>query len=220
KRAGGFLTQILRNITSQTIFAPTILSIEEFVEKLSRLQIIDTTELLFKSYEAYLKTNAFTQKEDFETFSTWAVTLLNDFNEIDRYLVPQDQFFNYLFNIKKLEQWGIAEEKTSLIENYLKFWEGLPDFYQNLQNILLNEKLGYQGMAYRHAAGNIAEYITNHPENKHIFIGFNALNASEQIIIQKLLEKKINPIFWDTDQFFFKDTAHSASYFLRKYITQ
>src|SRR5690606_27041231 len=104
KRAGGYLTQILRNNTSQTIFAPTILSIEEFVEKLSQLQIIDATELLFKSYEAYLKTNAFTQKEDFETFSTWAVTLLNDFNEIDRYLVPQDQFFNYLFNIKKLEQ--------------------------------------------------------------------------------------------------------------------
>src|SRR5690606_24377034 len=46
------------------------------------------------------------------------------------------------------------------------------------------------------------------------------LNASEQIIIQKLLEKKINHIFWDTDQFFFKDPAHSASYFLRKYITQ
>ena len=84
KRAGGFLLNELKKNTAATFFAPLICSIEEFIEELSNLKIINNAELLFKSYEAYLKTDSITEKEDFETYSTWATTLLNDFNEIDR----------------------------------------------------------------------------------------------------------------------------------------
>ncbi len=220
KRAGGFLLNELKLNANSTQFAPRISSIEEFIQELSGLKIIDSTELLFKSYEAYLKTASIPDKEDFETYSTWAITLLNDFNEIDRYLVEPEPFFGYLASIKTLERWGAVEEKTSLIENYLQFWDSLPLFYKNIQTLLLNEKIGYQGMVYRQAAANIQNYIQNHSSKKHVFIGFNALNIAEQNIIQELLSTGNTEIYWDSDKVFYDDVKHSASYFIRKYIKE
>ncbi len=220
KRAGGFLMNELKKNVESTQFGPHICSIEEFIEDLSNLQIIDNTELLFKSYEAYLNTDSIPEKEDFETYSTWAITLLNDLNEIDRYLVEPLPFFSYLSSIKTLERWGVSQEKTELINNYLQFWAGLPDFYETLQSLLLKENLGYQGMVYREAASNLEHYLNSNRNKKHIFIGFNALNTAEQNIIQELLEAENTKVYWDSDQTFYEDTKHSASYFIRKYIKE
>ena len=122
KRAGGFFKNFISKHAVTTSFLPKIVSIEEFIQDVSDLTIINNTELLFKSYSVYLNTKSFTQKEDFESFNSWAVTLLNDFNEIDRYLVNPKDFFNYLGSIKSMERWNLKEEKTELIQNYLKFW--------------------------------------------------------------------------------------------------
>lgn len=220
KRAGGFLMNELKKQASHTQFAPKILSIEEFIEQLSNLSIIDNTELLFKSYQAYQNTAAIKQKDDFETYATWATTLLNDFNEIDRYLVETAPFFGYLASIKTLERWGVSDEKTELIENYLKFWESLPLLYNNIQELLLKENIGYQGMVYREAAANIEHYINSHGNITHLFVGFNALNTAEQYIFQELLETGNTKVYWDTDLSFYEDPKHSASYFIRKYIKE
>lgn len=220
KRAGGFLMDDLKRESSKTQFAPIIYSIEEFIEELSNLSIIDNTELLFKSYQAYLNTTSINAKDDFETYSTWATTLLNDFNEIDRYLVEPEPFFSYLASIKTLERWGVKDEKTELIDNYLRFWESLPSFYENIQSLLLKEYIGYQGMVYREAAANIERYINNNGSKALVFVGFNALNTAEQHIIQALLETGNTKVYWDTDKAFYEDPKHSASYFIRKYINE
>ena len=218
KRAGGFLLNELKKNSHKTFFAPRICSIEEFVTEMSNLEIIDNTELLFKSYEAYLNTESIPEKDDFETYSTWAGTLLNDFNEIDRHLVEPASFFSYLASIKTLERWGVKDEKTELINNYIQFWESLPLFYSNIQSLLLKEHLGYQGMVYREASSNIEHYINHNRRKPHIFLGFNALNTAEQHIIQELLETGYTKIYWDADRTFYEDSKHSASYFIRKYI--
>ena len=101
KRAGTFLKNELSNLASQTIFAPQIYSIEEFVEELSELKKISNTELLFELYTSYK--NVFSKNiETFDSFSKWAQVLLQDFNEIDRYLINQTQIFNYLSAIQKI----------------------------------------------------------------------------------------------------------------------
>lgn len=217
KRAGGFLKNYMRKHASQTHFLPEIISIEEFIEKLSDLSIIDNTELLFLSYQAYLKTDSISEKDDFETFSSWITTLLNDLNEMDRYLVPQNQFFGYLSGIQDINHWYLKHDKTELIENYLNFWNSLPGFYDNLSEILLNNNVAYQGLAYRKAAEDIEHYLAHHGDREHIFIGFNALNGAEQQIIQELLENGNGKTYWDADTFFMNDEAHSASLFLRSY---
>jgi ATP-dependent helicase/nuclease subunit B len=220
KRAGGFLKDYLRQTAEQTSFVPTIISIEEFIEELSDLKIIDTTELLFKSYNVYLTTNPDQKKDDFESYTSWATTIIADFNEIDRYLIDPKPFFNYLSSIQDVNHWNVSSEKTPLIENYLKFWNSLNEFYEQLKTSLLKEGLGYQGLVYRKASEDIEHYIHNEPNKKHVFIGFNALNNAEQSIIQELLEHSNTSIYWDIDAYLFDDNKHSASYFLKKYINE
>mgnify|MGYP002639422389 CR=1 FL=1 len=219
KRAGGFLLNYLKKEAKQTSFAPNILSIEEFIQELSGLKIVDPTEIIFKSYNAYLKIPSNQKKDEFDVFSTWINTLLNDFNEIDRYLIPPKSFFNYLSSIQDMNHWYLKEKKTSLIENYLAFWDSLYDFYENLKALLLKEGAGYQGMVYKEAAENIEHYKASNINKKHIFIGFNALNNAEQTIIQELLETGNAEVYWDSDSHFYNDNKHSASLFIKKYIS-
>lgn len=220
KRAGSFLRNQLKKEAKNTQFTPEIISIEDFVENLSELSIVDNTELLFKSYHAYLNTASIQEKESFETYSTWAITLLNDFNEIDRYMVPAESFFEYLANIKTIERWGVKKEKSSLITNYLQFWENLHELYWNIKSLLKKELIGFQGMVYREAADKIDDYIKENPNKKHVFIGFNALNSAEQEIIKKLLKAGSSEIYWDTDNFFVKNHYHSSSLFIRRYLKE
>jgi hypothetical protein len=217
KRAGGFLKNELKLMANKTQFVPKILSIEEFIEQVSGLEIIDTTELLFKSYIAYQNTPGITEKDSFDTYATWAQTLLNDFNEIDRYLVDPKDFFAYLDSIKTLERWNLKEEPTVMVQNYLSFWSHLPTVYNNLYQLLKKESVGYQGMVYREAANAIDIYSQEHQSSKFIFIGFNALNNAEQKIITTLLEANIADVHWDADSYFLNDNKHGASLFLRRY---
>ncbi|PVW15231.1 PD-(D/E)XK nuclease family protein [Marixanthomonas spongiae] len=218
KRAGGFLKNYLGKHAQTASFLPKIISIETFIEQVSGLSIIDSTELLFKSYQVYLNTASFSEKGNFENYSTWAPTLLNDFNEIDRYLVDPKAFFTYLGSIKTLERWNLQEEKTELIEKYLQFWNSLLDLYNNIKQILLKEAIGYQGLVYRVASEKIKTYSKERKNEKYAFIGFNALNAAEQHIIQHLLQTGNTEVYWDADETFMNDPKHSASLFIRRYL--
>jgi ATP-dependent helicase/nuclease subunit B len=101
KRAGGFLLDYLKKRSNKTAFAPRIINIEAFIEEVANLKIVDNTQLLFKSYAVYQTLVAVKEKESFGSYSTWATTLLGDFNEIDRYLLDHQSFFNYLASIQK-----------------------------------------------------------------------------------------------------------------------
>ncbi|MGM0931846.1 MAG: PD-(D/E)XK nuclease family protein [Bacteroidota bacterium] len=219
KRAGSFLLNELSKLNQNHLFAPKVYSIEEFAQIISKLQPIDNTISLFEFYEVYRKLTPEEQREDFETFATWAQTLIHDFNELDRYLIDHNSFFNYLSGIQDINHWYLQKEKTELIENYLKFWQQLPGYYEHLKESLLNRNLGYQGLIYREAAANIEAYASS-VSKKHVFIGFNALNNAEQDIIQYLLEKKKAEIHWDLDESFLKDKEHSASIFINQYLKE
>lgn len=217
KRAGSFLLNELSELKKHNIFAPKVFSIEEFAQQISGLQAVDNTISLFEFYEVYRSLTPAENLENFETFIAWAQSLIHDFNEIDRYLIEHKSFFNYLAGIQDMNHWYLHKEKTSLIENYLKFWHKLPEYYEQLRDKMLSEQIGYQGLIYRKAAEKIEEYSTR-VNQKHVFIGFNALNNAEQEIIKHLLKKDLAEIHWDLDEVFLNDTEHSASLFIKEYL--
>ncbi|MDY8135125.1 PD-(D/E)XK nuclease family protein [Aquimarina sp. 2201CG5-10] len=220
KRAGLFLKkEILSLYPDQVLFAPLVLSIEEFISQISGLHQIDNIQTLFEFYETYKEVNPDNDKETFETFSSWAQTLIYDFNEIDRYCIDHQTFFSYLSGIQDLNHWYLQKEKTELVKNYINFWENLLEYYTQFKNKLLQKKIGYQGLLYRQASENIASYIKTE-NRKHILVGFNALNNAEQTIFQSLLEANVAKVYWDADTFFINNNYHEASLFLRNYKTQ
>ncbi|MCP9199210.1 PD-(D/E)XK nuclease family protein [Gramella sp. GC03-9] len=219
KRAGSFLLKELSTITEKAIFAPTIYSIEQFTEEVSGLETIDNITSLFEFFEVYRQTTPKDDLENFDSFLNWGQSLIHDFNEIDRYLIDHHSFFNYLSEIQDINHWYLKEEKTELIKRYLKFWKSLPKYYEALKDSLLKSGRGYQGLIYRRAAETIQRY-SNITSKKHVFIGFNALNAAEQLIMQKLLETNVAEVFWDLDQHFYQDPDHAASIFIRQYLKE
>ncbi|MEQ3663872.1 PD-(D/E)XK nuclease family protein [Olleya sp.] len=216
RRAGVFLRRTLSLTLNQTIFAPKIISIESFVEELSDLKTTTNTELLFEFYNVYIILTPKKERESFDTFSKWAQIILQDFNEIDRYLIPQKKIFDYLKAIKNLEHWSLQEDQTELVSSYLKFWNKLNDYYNAFTTSLISKNKGYQGLLYREAFNNSNAYISN-TDKHHVFLGFNALNEAEEKIIQQLLHNKLATIYWDTDKQFMNNKIHDAGLFLRQH---
>ncbi|MGM5469069.1 PD-(D/E)XK nuclease family protein [Flavobacteriaceae bacterium LMO-SS05] len=217
KRAGVFLKELLSQQNKKTIFSPEILSIETLVETLSDLEYVQNTDLLFEFYDVYLAITPKEQQEPFDTFSKWAQILLQDFNEIDRYLISTPNLFNYLSAIKEISHWSLDKEQTRSVKNYISFWNRLPLYYAGLNQALLKRRKGYQGLVYREAVHNLEQFIAANREKKFVFIGFNALNKAEEIIIQELLQQDLASIYWDIDETFINDPIHDAGLFTRAY---
>lgn len=216
KRAGTVLRNILATNTAKTVFAPEIYSIESFVELISGLSYASNTQQLFELYNTYIK-NATKEKDNFFSFSKWGQTLLQDFNEIDRYLIDADKLFSNLSAIQEIDHWSVQAEKTKMMEDYLEFWNNLHQLYEDFNASLLKKDLGHQGLVYREACRQLQNYIENTQNKTHVFIGFNALNTAETQIIQTILQDLDADIYWDMDDYFLKDSIHDASYFIRKH---
>ena len=217
KRAGIFLKHTVPEVVNKTLFSPEIISIEEFVEELSQLKKASSIKLLFEFYTVYTQLTKEEEIDSFDTFSKWAQVLLQDFNEIDRYLIPQKNIFNYLSAIQDLKHWSLNDSKTDFVKKYLNFWNKLNAYYTNFTEQLLRNKIGYQGLIYREAVENLESYIQNNTNKKHVFLGFNALNTAEETIIQELLQNDLAQMYWDIDQTFIKNPNHDAALFTRNY---
>ncbi|WP_125717979.1 PD-(D/E)XK nuclease family protein [Flavobacterium ustbae] len=218
KRAKVFLIEALKKETSKTIIAPEITSIEDFVQNVASIRSVDSIELLFEFYEVYLSITEKKHQQSFELFANWAKTLLQDFNEIDRYLLDPSHVLSYLKDIEDIKRWGLeVDQKTKLLENYIDFWKLLPLYYESLYNHLLFKSIGYQGLIYREAVNNLNHFSNTIGNHTFIFAGFNALNAAEEKIVQHLLALDQAKIYWDADQAFLNDPYHDAGLFLRRF---
>ena len=144
KRAKIFLIEALKKQVATNILAPDIISIEDFIQDIAEVRTIDPIELLFEFYEVYLSITDKASQQSFELFANWAKTLLQDFNEIDRYLLDPTHVLSYLKDIEDIKKWGIeVENKTPLLEKYIDFWKLLPTYYQSLYGHLLEVKMPY-----------------------------------------------------------------------------
>lgn len=218
KRAKIFLVEAIRAQVQQNVLSPKIVSIEEFVQDIAGIRTIDPIELLFEFYEVYLVLTPKEAQQSFDSFANWAKTLLQDFNEIDRYLLDPIHVLSYLKDIEDIKRWGIeVAQKTKLLENYVDFWKLLPIYYDSLYKYLLQKGIGYQGLIYREAVRNLEHFSVAISQTLYLFAGFNALNAAEEKIMQHLIATANARIYWDADQAFLSKPYHDAGLFLRKY---
>lgn len=218
KRAKVFLVEAIKNKVTHTVLSPEIISIEDFIQNIAGIRSVDSIEQLFEFYDVYLSITPTAQQQSFELFANWAKILLQDFNEIDRYLLDPNHVLSYLNDIEDIKKWGIeVEDKTKLLENYIDFWKLLPKYYQSLYDHMLSKGIGYQGLIYREAVKNLIHFLNSVQNKQFLFAGFNALNAAEEKIVQELLAVGQAKIYWDADQTFLNDPYHDAGLFLRRF---
>jgi len=100
KRAGLFLKKELLTLLKSPTFLPSFLSIEEFIQSLSELEPLDNIHLQFELYKSYKEVVPTSEQDSFEKFIQWAPVVLQDFNEIDSYVVDADKIFTNLSDLK------------------------------------------------------------------------------------------------------------------------
>lgn len=215
KRGALFLKNYLSQSFKKTIWLPTIISAEELITELSGLKTLEEIDLICHLYESY-KICYGDKAEPFDSFAKWGQLILQDFNEIDRYLADSEQLYENLKDIKEIENWSLGAEILSEYQtNYLQFMNSLGAIYKHFSAFLLANKWAYQGLAYKYSVLNIDTNTYPDQFHKLIFCGFNALNAAELRIFNSLYTRKKADILWDADKYYLNDKSQEAGLFLR-----
>ncbi len=214
RRAAQAFSKTLFLNQNKSFLVPPIHSIEEFIEHVAEVRLINNLESIFEFYKIYKEYTHPNKQEPLDQVYNWSQSIIQDFNEIDRYQINAEQFFGNLKAIKDIEHWSKSEVKTELVQNYIEFWECLPTYYKELKAVLKAENKAYQGMAYQEAVSNLEGFVSK-SNRQFYFIGFNALNTCEEDIFQYVVKQNRGEVFWDIDTYLLKE--HSAGMFMRTY---
>lgn len=217
RRAGLFLKKYFSELASKAIWAPDVLSMEDFVEHINGISIQEPVGLLLEFYEVYCNIEK-EKAEPLEEFLKWAPMLIKDFNDIDAHVSEPMQLFNNVLDAKKIESWNPdGQEPSDFQKKYLRFFERIKKYHDAFRWHLLQKHIAYQGLSYREAARMVKEDVAEIRWKHILFVGFNALNEAEEIIIRTLVKKGQADIMWDADKYYLENSSHEAGYFLRKY---
>jgi hypothetical protein len=234
RRAGVFFNRYLAEMIDKPIWMPHIRTISDIMKEFSGYQLGDQLGLVFDLYQVYKKERK--TEETFDEFYHWGEMFLNDFDDIDKYLVDPKQLFQNLADLKEIEiQFTLPEEQIKIIrefwtniklhetshlkEDFVSVWMVLNTIYTNYRNLLHSKGIAYEGMMYRNAVDKIKTAATLDVGYKRFaIIGFNALNECEKELFKSFKKRDIADFFWDYDDYYVNNTWHEAGHFLRENI--
>lgn len=233
RRAGLFFQQYLSQVAGQPIFSPEILTISDLFLRLGKYKKADNIELLFHLYDIYRKISS--SEESFDEFYFWGDMLLNDFDDVDKYMADASQLFRNIFDLRELEgEYNyLSPEQVAAIQrfwssflpvgsnekkvNFLRMWEVLFQLYSGLRSRLAAKGLGYEGMIFR----NVAEMVARNEDiavgfEKIVFVGLNGHSKSEEVLLRYLQKRGIADFYFDYSSPLVQDNNNRASFFISK----
>ncbi len=230
RRASLYFMKYLAARIEKPVWAPSTLTINELFRSYSPLQIAGNEILLFELYKVY--GNLKKQPESFDDFYYWGDMLLNDFDDVDKYLVNASMLFRNVLDIKNIDNLfgGLTEYQIEIIRRFwtnfnqdkptdqksgfINIWSLLLDLYNNYRKSLRESNIAYEGMIFRDFAMNNAEF-DDRWDCVH-FIGFNALNECEKVLMSRFKKAGKARFYWDYDNSYINESKlNSAGFFLR-----
>lgn len=132
KRSGVFLSRYFSEALTadgtKAAIVPAITTISDFIGELSDKVELSRIEMLFILYEVYsgIVNAHLSPKEraagkglvDFNRFQYWGDILINDFGDVDRYMVDAAQLFRNIEGLKELSANYLTEEQLEVIRKY------------------------------------------------------------------------------------------------------
>lgn len=237
RRTGLFFQKYLSEVSEKPLFSPTILTINDLFVQLSGKQTADRISMLFKLYDIYLDHSG--SSETFDEFLYWGEMLLNDFDDIDKYMVDGRMLFTNVTDLREIENdfsflspeqiaairtfWSSFYPKgdTPNQEQFLAVWQILYALYADLREALAAEGKGYEGMIFR----EVVELLEKNeccdlPYTKVVFVGLNALSVAEERFLSELQKRGIADFYWDYASPKVTDPDNKASYFVERNLRQ
>ncbi|MDE6339573.1 MAG: hypothetical protein K2K97_07280, partial [Muribaculaceae bacterium] len=129
KRSGTFFRRALtRQLGSKVLLAPEIISISDFVEKLSGLEAASRIDLLFRLFNIYRHDKSLLPSKskgddllEFDSFRSWGEILLSDFSEVDQYAVDADALFANVSDYREIASNFLTDEQIEVLKRYFGY---------------------------------------------------------------------------------------------------
>ncbi|MGB8490452.1 MAG: PD-(D/E)XK nuclease family protein, partial [Bacteroidales bacterium] len=234
RRAGLYFLKYYSLQSDKPVWAPEIMTINEFFRSLTDLRIAESETLLFELYKINRKLNS--KAESFDEFYFWGGMLINDFEDIDKYMADVPELFRNIKDLKNIDEQfaDIDDEKAEIIrrfwknfepekptaekEGFISVWSVLNDLYSGFRSHLRARRIAYEGMIFRDVAEKfIAEGCFGVKWKTIHFIGFNALNSCEATVMKALKKEGIARFYWDFDNSYISGgKLNSAGFFLKR----
>jgi hypothetical protein len=214
RRSGLFFQKYLGEIIEKPLFSPKILTINELFMSQSSYLLADKMGMLFRIYNIFKQLSK--TDETFDVFAYWGEMLINDFDDIDKYLVDAKQLFTNIKELKEIDNLFdyLSPEQLAAIrtfwtnfmptsegkkqQEFISTWEILYPIYEQFKHELSEKGLAYEGMIFREVVDKLKESKDAFANfNKIIFVGFNALTPCEKILFKYLKNKHKADFYWD-----------------------
>lgn len=233
RRTGLFFQKYLSEVSDKPIFSPTILTINDLFIQLSGKQSADRISMLFTLYDIYVRQSGST--ETFDEFLYWGEMLLNDFDDIDKYMANARMLFSNVTDLREIENDFdfLSDEQIAAIrtfwssfypkndtpnqQQFLAVWQVLYHLYEEFRETLAADGKGYEGMIFREVVESLERgEAPDLPYEKIVFVGLNALSVSEERFLAQLQKREITDFYWDYVSEKVTDPDNKASYFVSR----
>lgn len=234
RRSSVFFKKYLTECSDKTLFSPTIKTIQELFTDLSGLITMDKTRALYELYLIYISKSG--SKEGFDDFINWGDVILNDFDDIDKYLIDSRDLYSNIKDLKEIDS-GFDYLSDNQIEAIRHFWENflpyrdrekeefflslwtiLYDIYNEFRATLIKDGYGYEGMLYRAVAEAIRKGESDPGSSlgykRVIFVGLNVPNECEKVLLSELQKRDKADFYWDYFGEILTDKSNKSSLFM------
>ena len=225
----------------RTLVCPELLTINDFFYAAAQARPTDRVTLLLKLYDCYKSLNP--TAESLDEFIFWGDVILNDFSDVDRYLVDERKIFTNVSDFKALQDdfsWmeegeqrsamlrfagnfklSDADDAESVKGRFLSVWNILHPLYLEFRESLAAEGLSYEGMVYRTLAEEVASKSAvdvlkgKFPRSdSFVFVGLNVLSECEKTVLRKMRDASLAEFCWDYSSGWLRDPANKSSLFM------
>jgi hypothetical protein len=234
RRSALYFKKYLGAYVNKPTLSPQILTINDLFQQWSSSQLADPLFLMFRLYKSY--NGLRNVSESFDEFYYWGEMIINDFDDIDKYLVDHNLIFQNLKDLHDIDArfGGLEPEVIEIIrqfwasfdpskltpekDDFLAVWDILGALYTRFKTELYENDMAYEGMLMRDIIDSLSE--SNNPvdstECVFHFIGFNALNRCEKELMKHLKNKDKAFFYWDYDKLYTNEENHEAGFFIRE----
>lgn len=225
-------------------FGLNVTTLGDLVAKGGGLRIADQVTLRCELYDAYRHIDTPEGAMRFETFYSWAGTIVKDFDDIDKSLASP---MNVYRNVREWQELSddlghLSDNQREAIERYWKIvfteeetafgekrmvhkrfvdaYGRMEALYAAFRKQLEEKRLAYPGMLYRRAAEGDTRWDDD--GCRYVFIGFCLLTNAEQAIMRRLQKAGRAEFFWDYEPWMLEPSAakdvHSAGFAVAQWV--
>ena len=235
-RSSLFFQKYLGIVAARPVMAPVTVTINSLFSLLSGLRTADKISSLVDLYTQFTIRYEGSKSESFDDFLFWGDMILNDFDDIDKYLVDAKKLFSNIEDLHDLDSGYdfLSDRQKEAIEkfwnhfipysdkpkeqSFLSVWNCLYQVYNDFKESLRSRGEGYEGMIYRTVAESVASMdslpASLRQYKKIVFVGLNALNKCEKALLDFLKREDAADFYWDYFGEIIKDKDNKSSLFM------